>query len=105
MPGVLVFFDREDAALVEDQILFAVQLDFGAAVLGVNDEIALFDANFGLFAAIENAAGSDGANRPVGRVPRAAESGGTARPKTRAGRSRRFTPLILRGNRRDIRGR
>ena len=52
--------DAEDVALVEDEVIFAVELDVGAAVLGDEDLVALLDGELDVAAVFVLAAGAEG---------------------------------------------
>src|SRR6185312_4715573 len=54
--------DREDVAGGQDQVLLAVVLDLGAAVLRVDDDVADGDIERNAVAVVVDAAGADGEN-------------------------------------------
>ena len=59
-----LLYDRENIALTDDLALFAVNLDFGSGILGINDLLAFLHLH-GDFLAIYNAAGADSDNKRI----------------------------------------
>src|SRR4029077_11965730 len=58
--SLLPFDDREHFVLAEDQVLFVVDLDFGAGVLADEDAVALLDVEGKLLAVLVDLALADG---------------------------------------------
>ena len=81
---------RQNVALAEDLVLFAVDFDFGAAVLAVDDFVADFDRELAAVAAIEQLAGADGDDLAALRLLLAA-SGSTMPPAVTSSASRGST--------------
>src|ERR1051326_4286973 len=60
--------DGEQIAFADHQVILAVELDFGAGVLGKQHAVAAFDFHFDALAVIEHTARTDGQHRPFLRL-------------------------------------
>jgi hypothetical protein len=55
-------FHGKDAVLINDEVFFAVNLDFGARILAEDHDVAFLDGNRSAFTVFQKFAGTDGDN-------------------------------------------